>query len=298
MSPASCLRKTSVVILMTLTVGGLLGVFALALLLTRMPSSAVVTQVLTPDTGILITRVPTVSHQSGLIPSPQRETPTAINPTAMPTIEGVQTALDPFEGRPISVRPAVPLIPGPLFNPLLNQHAGPVAVPLEVQIPALKINAPVLGVGLSETNAMASPVGMAMDDPIWQTVFWYRGGGIPGDVGTATMAGHFDDDLGRPAVFAFLSDLQIGDVIIVKDKRSGLKIPFIVTEMATYTDQEAAAPDVLARVFGTPAVNGAESLSVSDQLSHLTLITCGGAWTEGTFDRRLVIYATRASYPL
>ena len=282
---------------MTLTFGGLL-VFALALLLTRMPSSAVVIQTATPDTGILITRIPTVIHQSGLIPSLQLETPTAINQTPLPAAEGVQTALNPFDARPISVRAAVPLIPGPLFNPLLSQHAGPVAVPLEVQIPALKINAPVLGVGLSETNVMAAPIGMAMDDPIWQTVFWYRGSGIPGDVGTATMAGHFDDDLGRPAVFAFLSDLQIGDVIIVKDKRSGLEVPFIVTEMATYTDQEAAAPDVLARVFGAPAENGIESSSVSAQLSHLTLITCGGAWTEGTFDRRLVIYATRASYPL
>ncbi len=176
----------------------------------------------------------------------------------MPAIAGIQTTLNPFAVQPNSVRPAVPLIPGPLFNPLLNQHAGPVAVPLEVQIPALKINAPVLGVGLTMANAMASPVGMAMDDPIWQTVFWYRGGGIPGDVGTATIAGHFDDDLGRPAVFAFLSDLKIGDVIIVKDQRSGVEIPFIVTETAIYTDQEAAAPDILARVFGASAVSGAE----------------------------------------
>ncbi len=283
---------------MTLAFGGLLGVFALALLLTRMPSSAVVAQVLTPDTGFLITSVPTVTHQSGLTLSPSPKIPTAISPTAMPAMEGVQTALNPPDVQPISARPAVPLIPGPLFNPLLDQHAGPVAVPLEVQIPALKINAPVLGVGLSETNAMASPVGMAMDDPIWQTVFWYRGSGIPGDVGTATMAGHFDDDLGRPAVFAFLSDLQIGDVIIITDKRSGLEVPFIVTEMATYTDQEAAAPDVIARVFGAPAVNGAESMPVTDQLSHLTLITCGGAWIEGTFDLRLVVYATRANYPM
>ena len=278
---------------MALAFGGLLGVFTLALLLTRMPSTAVDTQVLTLDTRILITNVPTVRHQSAPTPAPYPETP-----TAMPAIVGIQTTLNPFDVRSNSIRPAVPLIPGPLVNPLLDPHAGPVAVPLEVQIPALKINAPVLGVGLTMANAMASPVGMAMDDPIWQTVFWYRGGGIPGDVGTATIAGHFDDDLGRPAVFAFLSDLQIGDVIIVKDQRSGLEVPFIVTETATYTDQEAAAPDILARVFGASAVSGAESASDSAQLSHLTLITCGGAWSEGTFDRRLVVYATRASYPL
>ncbi len=99
------------------------------------------------------------------------------------------------------------------------------SVPLEIQIPALKIKAPVLGVGLTLTNAMASPIGMFPDDPIWQSVFWYRGGVIPGDVGTATFAGHFDDALGRPAVFAFLGDLGIGDLIVVQDKRSGLMFP-------------------------------------------------------------------------
>ncbi|MEO8393848.1 MAG: class F sortase [Chloroflexota bacterium] len=189
-------------------------------------------------------------------------------------------------------------IPGPLVDPALRLLAGPVDVPLEIQIPALKIKAAVLGVGLTETNAMASPIGVIPDDPIWQTVFWYRGGGIPGDVGTATFAGHFDDALGRPAVFAYLGNLQIGDVILVEDTRSGLDIPFIVTETKTYTDQESAEPNVLARIFGFGLVTGMESQPVADQLSHLTLITCGGAWINGSFDLRLVVYATRASYPL
>ena len=170
-------------------------------------------------------------------------------------------------------------------------------MPLGIEIPALKINAPVLGVGLTHTNTMASPIGTVLDDPIWQTIFWYRGGAIPGDVGTATFAGHFDDESGLPAVFAFLGDIRIGDLILIHDGRSGLNIPFTVTETATYNDQQAADPAVLARIFGSQSVPGAESQTASDQLSHLTLITCAGAWIDGSFNRRLVVYATRASYP-
>jgi hypothetical protein len=148
------------------------------------------------------------------------------------------------------------------------------------------------------TNAMAAPIGVRRDDPIWQTGFWYRGGGIPGDIGTATFAGHFDDELGRPAVFAFLSDLRIGDLILVQDERSGLDVPFIVTETKTYISQETADPAVLARIFGFRAISGAESQPVSDQVSRLTMITCAGAWINGSFNLHLVVYAIRASYPL
>ncbi|MEP7290289.1 MAG: class F sortase, partial [Chloroflexota bacterium] len=189
-------------------------------------------------------------------------------------------------------------IPGPLVDPSLGLLRGPVDVPLQVQIPALNINAPVMGVGLTLTNAMSSPRGIRADDPLWETVFWYRGGGIPGDVGTATLAGHYDDALGRPAVFAFLGNLKVGDLIIVRDQRSGLDVTFIVSETQTYTDQEAAEPAVLARIFGAQAVSSAEAPPVSDQLAHLTLITCAGAWVNGSFNLRLVVYAIRASYPL
>ena len=289
--------STAMIILGMLAFGALVATGALALFVLRYPAASTVTQLVTPDAGIVITAVATVGRVSSSVPLPT-QTPTVITqPTALASL-GVQTAPDPSVGAPISVQAAASsIIPGPLVDPSLSLFTGPVYVPLGIQIPALKINAPVLGVGLTRTNMMATPIGTQLDDPIWQTVFWYRGGAIPGDVGTATFAGHFDDDLGRPAVFAYLGNLRTGDLILVHDGRSGVNVPFTVTETETYTDQQAADPAVEARIFGLQSSSGTETRPVSDQLAHLTLITCAGAWIDGSFNQRLVVYATRTSYP-
>src|SRR5438270_5757134 len=113
------------------------------------------------------------------------------------------------------------LVPAPLIDPGLDLRAGPVDLPLELRIPSLRISAPVLGVGINSKNVMDTPTGSA-NDPVWQKVFWYRGGGIPGKAGTATIAGHVDDVLGRPAIFARLGKLRSGDPIVVHDNRTGL----------------------------------------------------------------------------
>ena len=283
--------SSATVVLVTLAV--------VAVLALNNPARSSVARLAAPNAGLLITAVPTAGHGLGLVPAALvTGTLATITQPKRLTSRDVQPTPDPSAEVPMSVQTVRPLtIPGPLVNPGLSLLAGPVDVPLELQIPALEIKAPVLGVGLPLTNAMAAPVGTLPDDPIWQTVFWYRGGGIPGDAGTATFAGHMDDALGRPAVFAFLGDLRTGDVIVVRDERSGLEVPFIVTETKTYTDQEAADPDVLARIFGSRSVSGSQSQSMSDPLSHLTLITCTGAWVNGSFSLRLVVYAVRASYP-
>ncbi len=280
--------STATIIVVTLALGALLLTIALelALLLTRHPASTDVAQLSAPDARILITAVPTVEHVSSLLPTP-----------TLPASLDVQTASDQWAGVSAPVTSAVPLIPGPLVDPSLSLRTGPVAVPLQIQIPALKINAPVLGVGLNMNNAMSTPRGILPNNSLWQTVFWYRGGGIPGDVGTATFAGHYDDVLGRPAIFAYLGDLRTGDLIVIRDQRSELSIPFVVTEMKSYTNEEASDPAVLARIFGSSSVSAADTQPVQDQVSRLTLITCAGSWVNGSFDLRLVVYATRANYP-
>jgi sortase (surface protein transpeptidase) len=265
---------------------GLLALVGLALFLIQHSPSTAGGPLFISETAISITPVPTGTHLSSL------------GSSALPTLIPVTIS----QPTPL-VKMAIPLavtqfIPMPLVDPALSLFSGSVEVPLEIQIPVLKIKAPVLGVGLTSTNAMASPFGTYANDPIWQTVFWYRGSGIPGDVGTATFAGHYDDTLGRPAVFGYLGDLQIGDLIIVRDTRNGLDIPFIVTETKRYTDQEAAAPDIITRIFGSKSISDAASRPIYDQISHLTLITCGGEWVHGSFDLRLIVYAVRAHYPL
>lgn len=196
-------------------------------------------------------------------------------------------------GTPAPAQASQPLLaPAPLFDPGIDLRAGPVAVPLELRLPSLRITAPVLGVGLTPTNVMDTPKGSA-SDPVWREVFWYRGSGIPGDATTATIAGHVDDVLGRPAIFARLKDLRPGDTVVVHDTRTGVDVDFLVTHSVTYTLKETSDPAVLAQIYGTGPVNGQGPEPSADGVAHLTLITCTGNWVgaAGTFDHRLAVYA-------
>jgi len=194
---------------------------------------------------------------------------------------------------PASAQASAQLItPAPLTDPGLDLRAGPVDVPLELRIPSLRINAPVLAVGVNSNDVMDTPTGSARD-PVWHKAFWYRGGGIPGSASTATIAGHVDDVLGRPAIFARLKDLRPGDVIVVRDTRAGLDVRFLVTQTVTYTLRQTLDPAVLSQIYGPGPVAGQGPQPSPDGLSHLTLITCAGHWVRGwgTFDHRLVVYA-------
>ncbi|PKN85269.1 MAG: hypothetical protein CVU46_11610 [Chloroflexi bacterium HGW-Chloroflexi-8] len=184
------------------------------------------------------------------------------------------------------------LVREPLFDPSLDLKAGPVEVPLELQIPALKVQAPVLGVGLTADNNMDAPKG-PIGDPVWHTAFWYRGGVIPGEPGTATIAGHVNDPLGVSEIFANLQDLKSGDLIIVRNTRSAVDIRFVVDQVEDYSIQESADPAVLARIFGVGTGTESESLSGQENLSRLTLITCSGTIVNGVFDHHTVVFATR-----
>jgi sortase (surface protein transpeptidase) len=216
---------------------------------------------------------------------------------------GVQLALHPAPVAPTSADPSPALppsaqssdqlaVPTPLTAPGLDLRAGPVDVPLALQIPSLRISAPVLGVGITSNNLMDTPKGPA-NDPVWQKVFWYRGSGIPGAASTATIAGHVDDVLGRPAIFARLKDLRPGDAIVIRDLRTSLDIHYRVTESDTYSLRQTLDPAVLAQIYGPGPVAGLGAQPSPDGLSHLTLITCTGHWVRGsgTYDHRLVVYA-------
>jgi hypothetical protein len=183
-------------------------------------------------------------------------------------------------------------VPAALIDDALDLRSGPVSVPLELQLPSLDVTAAVTGVGITPTDVMDAPMGPA-DDPVWQQAFWYRGSAVPGALSTALLAGHVDDPLGRPAVFAQIDRLQPGDLIVVRDTRNGLEVRFAVTGSATYSLEETADPVVLAEIYGVGPVAGTRPQPSVDGLSHLTLITCAGTFTNGTHDHRLVVYATR-----
>lgn len=167
-------------------------------------------------------------------------------------------------------------------------------VPLELQIPSLNVSAAVLGVGLAADNLMDAPKG-PIDDPVWRSAFWYRGGGIPGDPGTATIAGHVNDPLGRPEIFAHLQDLRAGDLIIVHNTKNNSDIRFTVNQIEVYPVQQTTDPAVLSYIYGVGPVTGTGPQPADDGLAHLTLITCAGNFANGEFDHRTVVYATRSN---
>jgi hypothetical protein len=198
-----------------------------------------------------------------------------------------------------SNEPAVQGTPTPFFfEPLIDSNvdlwSGPVELPLDLEIPALKVYAPVVGVGLSPENVMDSPKG-PIGDPIWSTAFWYRGGGLPGSPGTATIAGHVNDPLGRPEIFAHLRDLHPGDLIIVHLRGTTMAVRFTVDETDVYSIDQSSDPAVLTRIFGAGPVAGTPPQPAPDGLSHLTLVTSAGYIKDGQFDHHTVVYATRSN---
>jgi hypothetical protein len=217
------------------------------------------------------------SQSLSLLPQDQNADQSTKQPSAQPIVQPTPT----------------PLVLGPLFDAGLDIKAGPMEVPLELQIPSLKVNAPVLGVGLTSGNEMDAPKG-PIGDAVWHTAFWYRGSGSPGESGTATIAGHVDDPLGRPEIFAKLQDLQPGDLIIVRYTRSNIDISFSVDQVKVYTLEESSDPAVLAQIYGSGPVSGDGPQPSLDGLSHLTLITCAGNIVNGQFDHHVVVYATQS----
>ncbi len=222
--------------------------------------------------------------QVGPIPSP-----TFIS-TLDPAFFMTQT-LSPTATRTITPT-ATLFVPAALFDASLDIKAGPVDVPLELQIPSLKVNIPVIGVGITSWNVMDAPIG-SVGSSFWHSAFWYRGSGIPGEVGTATIAGHITDPLGKPGAFRYLSDLDVGDVIIIHDKRNSLDVRFIVYEVRTITPEQFTDPAILTLVFGAGPVAGFAPQPSLDGLAHLALITCAPDKTTFEFDDRTLIMAKR-----
>lgn len=214
---------------------------------------------------------------------------TTFQPTVEPT---VQSTIQPTNLPTIEVTPTL-FVPGQLIDPNLDIMDPPVEIPLELQIPALKVNAPMVAVGLTPKLVMDAPKG-DIGDPIWHTAFWYRGGGIPGDVGTATIAGHVNDPLGDFEIFARLRDLNTGDLIIIHDTSTGNDITFKVDLVKIYSVFQSAKPEVLTKIYGAGPVAGTGPQPSEDGLSHLTLITCSGYIKEGEFDRHVIVFATRS----
>jgi sortase (surface protein transpeptidase) len=206
----------------------------------------------------------------------------------------VTSGAPPVVGLAPVIRPAALPVPAALAAATLGMRAGPVALPLTLQIPSINLDIPILGVGITSQDVMDAPEG-PQNDPVWQQAFWYRGSAVPGAASTALIAGHVDDPLGRPGAFANIGQLHLGDLIVVHDQRNGLNVRYSVTGSQTYSLTQTSEPAVLTQIYGAGPVTDSGPVPSADGLSHLTLITCAGTFVNGTHDHRMVVYATRTS---
>lgn len=143
-----------------------------------------------------------------------------------------------------------------------------IAIPQNIFIPRINITAFVEQVGQDAGGKMDVPKEV-------MNVGWYQLGFKPGEKGNAVMAGHLDTVTGAPAVFYNLSQLQIGDQVIVTDV-NGKNLTFEVVKVQNYPFNQVP----LEEVFGP------------SEKRMLNLITCVGTWNTGSrnYSHRLVVY--------
>ncbi|MBT3151240.1 class F sortase [Streptomyces sp. CHD11] len=147
--------------------------------------------------------------------------------------------------------------------------ALPPSPPGRVRIPAIGVDAPLTGLGLTATGSLDVPPAGAGN-----LAGWYEAGTTPGERGTAILAGHVDNAEG-PAVFYSLGALRKGSTIEV-DRRDGGVAVFTVDAVEVYD----------ARDFPDAKVYGAASRP------ELRVITCGGGWSRTTgYQGNVVVYA-------
>ncbi|MEU1268923.1 class F sortase [Streptomyces sp. NPDC005799] len=146
------------------------------------------------------------------------------------------------------------------------------ALPQRLDIPDLRVQAPVVARGLDAKGAVDPP-------PFDQAgvVGWYAAGARPGAAGTALMVGHVDTET-RPAVFYRLSVLKPGETIrVVRD--DGKVAEFTVDDVRVIARDGFDAQ----QAYGQRQSGRAE----------LRLITCGGSFdrARGSYTANVVVSA-------
>ncbi|MFG1669950.1 class F sortase [Streptomyces sp. Y7] len=162
---------------------------------------------------------------------------------------------------------------GPRTGPRDPLHAAALALapspPDRIRIPSIRVDAPVMGLGLTRNGSLDVPPADREN-----LAGWYEAGTTPGETGTAIVAGHVDNADG-PAVFYRLGALRKGSTIEV-GRRDGGTALFTVDAVEVYDAR--AFPDE--KVYG-PAAR-----------PELRVITCGGGYSRTTGYRgNVVVFA-------
>ena len=234
----------------TLSIGGLAAVAVLVLGVGREGGSALVedgpTAVASQAVGGTGTPAPAVT-----LPPPAQDPATSDAPA------------DPVTPATPPTAPSAP--PAPAVPPAPVEAPQRVAPPVALRVAAIGAEAPVVIVGLEPDGAMEIPADV-------RTVGWYEpfpgAGVVPGEPGTAVIAGHVDSRTQGRGVFWPLRDLVPGDVVIV-DHEDGTSTRWEVESVVRHPKADLPIEEIF-------TFEGEE---------RLALVTCGGE-----FDRSVGSY--------
>jgi sortase (surface protein transpeptidase) len=180
-------------------------------------------------------------------------------------------ALALSHGSQAAATPAAAWLPvpaGPVAGVPWLSAARPVAIPVELTVPAIGVRTSLVRLGLTPAGTLQVP-------PSFAVAGWYDGSPRPGAPGSAIIAGHIDSLTG-PAVFYHLASLRPGDRAYIR-RADGTLTVFRVTTIRTYPKDR----------FPTAAVYGPAPGP------QLRLITCGGTFDPalGSYLSNVVVYA-------
>ncbi|MDX3752354.1 class F sortase [Streptomyces sp. AK08-02] len=145
----------------------------------------------------------------------------------------------------------------------------PPSPPLRIRIPAIGVDAPLMGLGLTATGSLDVPPAEREN-----LAGWYEDGTVPGGTGTAIVAGHVDNADG-PSVFYRLGALEKGGGIEV-ERLDGSTARFTVDAVEVYDTENF--PDE--KVYGAA------------KRAELRVITCGGRYSRSTgYQGNVVVFA-------
>ncbi|MFC3688694.1 class F sortase [Aquipuribacter hungaricus] len=179
---------------------------------------------------------------------------------------------DPTTGpsAPAAPAPSAPAT-SPAPTPVQTAAPAPAALPVQVRIPSIGVDSPLLHLGLQDDGALEVPQGADFD-----TAAWYDGSPRPGDVGPAVIEGHVSSSARGPSVFFELSTLAVGDRVEVV-REDGTTVAFEVYGIEQFPKDGFPTLDVYGNTPGP----------------ELRLITCGGTVAESTgrYTDNVVVFA-------
>jgi sortase (surface protein transpeptidase) len=145
------------------------------------------------------------------------------------------------------------------------------AVPTRLRIPAIDADAPLDPVGLEPSGGMEIPEDVSR-------VGWYEPGVVPGQPGSAVLAGHVDSRTQGAGVLFRLRELDVDDEIVLE------------------ADGEEQRWRIVARTSYPKQALPLEEIFAWDGPARLVVITCGGDFDAeaGAYEDNIVVHAVPA----